>query len=312
MDQNAFTRRNKRRTVSKLFSVLLVTLFVLFTSFMLIILLTLWGIAISNRLAAILTAAWVLYSFSSAYFQTWIWLSLMNVRKPMKDEENKLESHFSEILRRAGIVKNFRLMIEEAAFYNAYAIGLRTIVVSRALFEDFGSEELKGVLAHELGHLQSKDCLMASAFCSPGFLLQFIWSIYAKIKRVFIRVLVLSLAYHRFIYRPLRFALIGCVLYWIFTKHLLPPMIGTILIAWAYPRANRLFLYFWNMASRFTEYKQDKFAYALGYGAALRKALMKLTSNGPQAVSAYDTVMRGDHPVIFNRIRRLERLEGIR
>jgi len=50
----------------------------------------------------------------------------------------------------------------------------------------------------------------------------------------------------------------------------------------------------------------------LGYGTALRQALLTLAVNEPQVVSLYEILMRGSHPVIYNRIRRLEELEGVR
>ena len=64
--------------------------------------------------------------------------------------------------------------------------------------------------------------------------------------------------------------------------------------------------------SRFIEYKQDAFAHKLGYGSGLREALQKSTLGTPQTVNRYEILMTNNHPVIYNRIRRLEKLEGLR
>jgi Zn-dependent protease with chaperone function len=42
------------------------------------------------------------------------------------------------------------------------------------------------------------------------------------------------------------------------------------------------------------------------------KGLHKLIGKGPQRVNLYENLMTGTHPIIYNRIRRLEKLEGIK
>jgi Zn-dependent protease with chaperone function len=104
--------------------------------------------------------------------------------------------------------------------------------------------------------------------------------------------------------------LIGVLFYW--NPHSVFPLLATFLFALACRQINRPFLFLWRIISRYREYRQDAYACRFGYGTGLRQALFKLTMNGPQVVSLYQILMRGDHPVIYNRIRRLEELEGIR
>lgn len=274
-----------------------------------------WGLAMPDRLAALLMIIWAAYSFSSAYFQTWFWLANMNVRKPVKEEEDKLKSLFDEILIRAGVRKKVNVMIEEQSHYNAFAIGVRTICVSKALLDDFDTEELKAVLAHEFGHLQSKDTVLAAAFVSAGIPIQTILTLAGRASSSMLKVLRLALTLLSAVYRPTSFVMILGVLALLFLMYktnLIAPIAVTLFFAWGYPKVHKTFRYFFNMNARFIEYKQDKYAYRLGYGTALREVLIKLSLNGPQSVSIYETLMNGNHPVIHNRIRRLERLEGIR
>ncbi len=60
------------------------------------------------------------------------------------------------------------------------------------------------------------------------------------------------------------------------------------------------------------EYVQDAFAQSLGHGAALRSALLKLLADQPTEDVSKWSELRHTHPVIYERIRRLEMLEGWR
>jgi Zn-dependent protease with chaperone function len=69
----------------------------------------------------------------------------------------------------------------------------------------------------------------------------------------------------------------------------------------------------WLLNSRYTEYRQDAFAHQLGSGLELKQVLKKiLDTSPPQRVDQYSTIIRTTHPIIHNRIRRLEKLSGLR
>ena len=69
----------------------------------------------------------------------------------------------------------------------------------------------------------------------------------------------------------------------------------------------------WRWNSRLTEYRQDGFAQQLGYGDGLKDALLKIIrSLPPQEVNVFTVLARHQHPVIYNRIRRLEKLARLR
>ncbi|WP_431211586.1 M48 family metalloprotease [Puia sp. P3] len=72
---------------------------------------------------------------------------------------------------------------------------------------------------------------------------------------------------------------------------------------------NRIFRLFDLLLSRLTEYRQDAFAHRLGFGRELRDALERLALQREQPVSPYFIVFRSTHPILYNRIRRLEQLE---
>jgi len=297
--------------MSKFFQILLVAVYILLTSYSFLALLKLWGLPVSWLLMLGCCAAWAAYCFSSAYFRAGIFLAHRHVRRPVKAEEDKLSGCFREVLGQAGTVKKFQLLIEEEMDCNASAVGLRTILVSRGSLDKMAPEELKAILAHELGHLQSKDCLVSLAFSASLFLPQIITVMYDKVKGIFLQRVRISefQVQVRTRFRLLAL-LIGVLFYW--DPHSVFPLIATFLFALACRKINRPFLFLWRIISRYREYRQDAYACQLGYGTGLRQALFKLTMSEPQLVSLYEILMRGDHPVIYNRIRQLEKLEGIR
>jgi heat shock protein HtpX len=212
------------------------------------------------------------------------------------------------------------LLIEEEMAPGAFAAGHHTIVVSRGLLEQTTEDELKGVLAHELGHLVSRDTVIASAFIMAGWLpgiiiyicrlagsfLQTGFFISGKVKTSF-GLLKIG-----------RFSLLTGILFLLLTGyllhrvHLLQAVVPVVAFALLFSILNAVFRLFYSWVSRFNEYRQDAYAHRLGFGAGLRQALYKLAANDVQPVNPFVIVPDGHHPVIYNRIRRLEKLEGLR
>ncbi len=90
--------------------------------------------------------------------------------------------------------------------------------------------------------------------------------------------------------------------------HLLMAVAAVLLFVLLFMVLNRVFRFLALMLSRLAEYRQDAFAFRLGYGDGLRKVLELLAAGQEAAVSRYFIVMHSTHPVIFNRIRRLEKM----
>ena len=67
-----------------------------------------------------------------------------------------LEHLMRDICRRGRLeLSDFRLYTAKADDYNAWAIGGNHITVTERLLNEFSEEEVKGILAHEVGHLQN-------------------------------------------------------------------------------------------------------------------------------------------------------------
>lgn len=291
------------------------------TAFAFLLMLRLSGVYISGSAGWLGIAGWWLFCFSSSFFLTDIRLFFRGkYRKPILEEEEKLQRCLREVVVKTSIDKTFRLMIEEEMALNAFATGHHTIVVTRGLLVQTVDDELKGILAHELGHLADKDPIVGSAFTMASLLPQVTTYIYKCVSRIVIKGFFPSGMARTSQGLPgiRQFSLLSgvvCLLllgYLLHLIHLLQAVVPVLAFVPLFSVLNVVFnfLYFW--VSRFIEYKQDAYAYRLGYGPGLRQALQKLAADNLQPVSVFPIILKGSHPVIYNRIRRLEKLERLR
>jgi len=80
----------------------------------------------------------------------------LRLRKPTHEEIEILKEPWETVLSAAGLLNNEsapQLFISDTNYPNAFATGLKTVAVTRGLLKTATPEEIKGVLAHEIGHL---------------------------------------------------------------------------------------------------------------------------------------------------------------
>ena len=286
--------------MSKYLSAGLVLLYVILTILCFLLVLVLSGVRISEAAGWLIVAGWVAFCFCSAYFFTGIYLFFgFRLRKPMVAEAEKLEPAFREVAERAGIRKTVKLRIEESKEWNAFAVGTRTIAVSKRMLADLTEDELKGTLAHELGHLVSFDTIVMGAYAAAGRLPRMMGYVF----QVILSAMGWSLSFG-----VAGVLVLGVVFY---ILHLLQAVIAILLFVLLFALLNRIFRLFSLLLMRLTEYRQDAFAQQLGYGKGLRDTLEKITSKGEQEVNPYFIVFKSTHPIIYNRIQRLEKMEEL-
>src|SRR5258708_36282456 len=113
--------------MSKCFQVGLTLSYVWVTAFAFLLMLRLSGVYISGSAGWLGVVGWWLFCFSSSYFLTDIWLFFRGkYRKPILEEEEKLQRCLCEVLLKASIDKTFRLLIEEEMALGAFATGHHT------------------------------------------------------------------------------------------------------------------------------------------------------------------------------------------
>ena len=302
--------------MSKYFQFVIVLLYVLLTICGFVVVLMVAGLHLSGRTQWLIITGWVILCFGSAYVRAGIWMFLHSrFRKPILSEEQRLEPALRELLEKAASRRRVRIWIDETRELNAVATGQHTIAISKGLLDMLSPGELRGVLAHELGHLLSGDTVAAAAFSMAGLLPQLVFLIY-RFGAAVVRNLFFTTARTRSgrsVWRLTRVnlvsglvvVLIGC--YLLNRIHLLKAIIPVILFVVVFSVFNRVFGFLTLMLSRLAEYRQDAFAFRLGYGDGLRKVLEKLAAASEPDVNRYYIVMHSTHPVIYHRIRRLEK-----
>jgi Zn-dependent protease with chaperone function len=195
-----------------------------------------------------------------------------------------------------GFKKPLRLLIIEEDAVNAYSIGLRTIVISKSMTNLFLPEEIRGMIVHEMGHLAGQDRLIGMAYNTA---------------------VDFSQSIHRFLRRfSFLFILAGAVIFLLGYIQTGEYHFGALFFLpvylLLYPGVHRAALFCWRVINRHRKYEHDEFACSIGYGHDLLNFLYRISMCAEMPVNPFDTIMRGNNPIIYNRIRRIEQLLGLR
>jgi heat shock protein HtpX len=184
--------------------------------------------------------------------------------------------------------KRIKLYIDRSMSINAYALGANTIAVTRGAIETLTEEQLKGVIAHEFGHLYRGDTMLPLIFIggNPYFVFTFF---IIKIMKI-----ILNTSYEllggnsKKIYKGF-----GRFILWLFCLAITP----LVLLVQGLMGVN----------SRDNEYKADEFAFNAGYGENLISALYMFDKMdfGSGQVSIMER-LKMSHPFTDDRICGLE------
>lgn len=231
---------------------------------------------------------------------------LMNVRRPMtQKEKNYLIPIFMDVYNTAirkckrkytkngyNISRNIGIYISDSMSINAYCFGSRTIVVTKGAINTFSEEQLKGIIAHEFGHIahgNTKALLfnkIGNGILSLVFLpialifrltekgIKFVDSDNIKFRRTNPTLFIIS------------------IIKAIFTtiQSLLNLLNGIVLSA----------------NSRYCEFLADYYAFCIGYGEELIEALYLISELSFSKEQTIDRRLLNSHPQIAKRIERLE------
>jgi len=276
--------------MSKILRIGVVALYVLLIGFFFLLTLAVSGVFISWWTLTIALTAWMLVCWLSVYYLSPVHLFFHGrLRPPIMEEEARLQGCLQEVLKSAGCEKKFCLRIVEEKEEKILSFGHDTIAVSASLLKELTDEELKGLMAHELGHLISRDTLVTWAFATADRLPHLLTRV-----RLLLTLLVLL---------PVIYFIVG-----LFSNTLIFPIGAAWMFLVSSVILHVLFRWLHLLLLRQREYSQDEFAHRLGYGRGLRDALVKLAQTGEQQVNAWFILLYGRAPVIYHRIRRLEQL----
>jgi|SRR5450432_351805 len=259
--------------------------------------LTVFGFPIGPANNVVMISGWVLFCvWSGPYLTEYSIFRHGKIRKPILEEESKMQPLMMEVQQRSRFPRPLRLLIIEEDAIDAYSIGMRTIVISKSMIQLFLPDELRGMIAHEMGHLKSSDRKVGMAFnTAVGFS--------ERIHRLCLRFVFL-LSMIGIVLFTMRYIGSGLFNLW--------PIVIIPIYLIIYPRFHHLILFCWRAINRHRKYQHDEFAYSLGYGPDLLNFLCRLTVNAEMPVNTYQTIKESNYPVIYNRIRHLEKLLGLR
>jgi len=192
---------------------------------------------------------------------------------------------YSEVCKKEKYIsRKIKLYIVDSVEVNAFIIGRNTVVITRGAVNVFDDEQIKGILAHEFGHLTNCDgqITILLSFCS-------------------------SLALY-----PLIF--LQCVFFAIATLGKTGGLISNIFgfLEWVAGLAVNLVLFVWTLivsgGTRKKEYLADSFAINLGYGVQLKNALYKLYEMQVSDKMTLIKRLQQSHPILAYRIEKIEEI----
>jgi len=176
--------------------------------------------------------------------------------------------------------KKIELCIIDAMHINAFALGRKTIAVTKGAVESLSEEELKGFIAHEIGHIFNGDTKAVMIVTIGNGIFSLITIALQKIS-----YLIENFLYARgFLWWIIKTILYLCYIY--FTS------LVKITLA---------------INSRTNEYRADKFAYTIGYGNNLKNSLYLLQGMCISDKATLVERLKHSHPNIARRIGRLEK-----
>lgn len=218
--------------------------------------------------------------------------------RPIETQEDRdyLLPLFEEVYAEAqaftpSLNKEIELYITDDMYANAFALGRKTVAVTRGAVVTFSREELKGLFAHELGHHANGDTkALMIKLVGNGFFTAVIMAF--KLCIVIVEAVSTALRGNGFGWAMFYFSMV-IVRVSIDLMIFLLLFIGEIIIA---------------INSRYSEYLADEYAYQIGYGEELKQSLSilhKLTLPGKMKLSER---LKASHPHTLARIARLEKL----
>ena len=222
-----------------------------------------------------------------------------DLREPATEEEiNYLLPMFEEVYEYAkeenpNLNDDIKLYIMDTMHVNAYAIGRKTVAVTRGAIATFSADQLKGIIAHELGHIthgHTKALLLSFIgnffFAIIVWILRLLFSLAQTISNMVARTNVMGIS----------FSLITYVF-----------RLGLDLSVFVFINLSEMVL---ASNSRTNEIQADIFAYEIGYGRELMSGMYILQKLDMNAKLTLTERLKASHPHMAYRIANLENLEN--
>jgi Peptidase family M48 len=230
---------------------LLVSAYVFVTSVTLVVLLMVVGLRLSDPVRLVIFVGWITICLGGVYAAErlipFVW---PGYRRPIHAEAERLVSLMGEVQSRVGSKMRIRFVICCEPEQPTGSFGYRTIVIQSGSLSLASDVELKGVLAHELGHLRDGDRVMEAGFATAG--------VFSHVFRWWCGV----------VRRGFRMSAIGGLLLLVIGV----PLVIVVMPFFLLDGVLRLIS--WGLRQQI-EYRQDKFAIRAGCGDGLKAWLVR-------------------------------------
>ena len=189
---------------------------------------------------------------------------------------------YAEARKACPNLQGVKIYIIDAMYINAFALGKKTVAVTKGAVESLSEDELKGFIAHELGHIAHGDT-KALLLTTVGNGIFMIFILAGQFAMNIINSVVDRHGISGFILGLMKFWLHTILFYFLY--------IGQFILA---------------INSRKNEYAADKFAFEIGYGDDLVSALYLLQDMCISESAKLVDRLKASHPHIAKRIGMLE------
>ena len=220
----------------------------------------------------------------------WLLRFFNRIRKlEMSKEKDYLLPLFNEVYEKTKktyphINEKIQICVIDAFHVNTMAIGRKTIAVTKGAVETLSDEELKGLIAHEMGHIVNGNTKAIIFILIAEKIFKILVWIFSKTMKLF-ELLAGKEKAVKIIAKIIR----------TICKGILIAMLFIVQITLA-------------LNSRLNEYRADKFAYEIGYGENLVSALYVLVNGYTSDEPSIIRLLKEITPILPRRIGRLERL----
>lgn len=216
------------------------------------------------------------------------------------DDVARLQPIFDEVYAKAKaknpeLPDKVTLFINESDDPNAFATGRKTVCVTRGLF-NYSDEHIKGVLAHEFGHLAHKD--------TDAILVVSVGNMIVTTLFVIIRVLAnISMGIAQFLNAIFSEGW-GGVIASIFIS--ISRVVADVILVLLMRLWTQIGVWLCMSSSRGNEYEADQYAYECGYGEPLCQVLESFGSDGGS--KGLFAALSSSHPDNDKRIAKIREL----
>ena len=204
----------------------------------------------------------------------------------LRSEKERLGALFDEVYRHSRKVdktlpRQIELYIQESMDINAFAFGKSTLILTKGSIDLLSDDDIKGLIAHELGHFSNRDTMFALIATVANLPMTFTLMLLSRAK------LKMDEASKESITVKIFKGFFDTV-YYIFKAI---EFIGDLILM-----SNR----------RENEYKADMYALECGYGVELADVLTEIYQVSMEKPRSVKELVKSTHPHITKRIERLE------